>query len=162
VLPLSELWLLSEAQMRRIEPHFPLSHGIPRVDDRRIVSGLIFVNRNGLCWRDVPAGYGPHKTIYNRFIRWSRQGVFYRIFAELAAKAGMPDQLIIDATHLKALRTAASLQKRGSTQTYRAHQRRTESFADFELESGQEKQGARRGHHQGREPSKNRRGGGKG
>ena len=110
---MSELWLLSEAQMRRIEPYFPLSHGIPRVDDRRIVSGIIFVIRNGLRWRDAPAGYGPHKTIYNRFIRWSRLGVFNRIFAELAAKGGKPDRLMIDATHLKAHRTAASLQKKG-------------------------------------------------
>jgi transposase len=112
-LLLSDLWLLSEAQMRRIEPYFPLSHGIPRVDDRRIVSGIIFVIRNGLRWRDAPAGYGPHKTIYNRFIRWSRLGVFNRIFAELAAKGGKPDQLMIDATHLKAHRAAASLQKKG-------------------------------------------------
>ena len=110
---MSEVWLLSEAQMRRIEPYFPLPHGIPRVDDRRIVSGIIFVIRNGLRWRDAPAGYGPHKTIYNRFIRWSRLGVFNRIFAELAAKGGKPDQLMIDATHLKAHRTAASLLKRG-------------------------------------------------
>jgi putative transposase len=110
---LSEVWLLSEAQMRRIEPYFPLSHGIPRVDDRRIVSGIIFVIRNGLRWRDAPAAYGPHKTIYNRFIRWSRLGVFNRIFAELAAKGGKPDQLMIDATHLKAHRTAASLLKKG-------------------------------------------------
>lgn len=110
---MSEVWMLSEAQMRRIEPYFPLSHGIPRVDDRRIVSGIIFVIRNGLRWRDAPAGYGPHKTIYNRFIRWSRQGVFNRIFAELAAKGGKPDRLMIDATHLKAHRTAASLLKKG-------------------------------------------------
>jgi transposase len=107
------LWLLSEAQMRRIEPYFPLSHGIPRVDDRRIVSGIIFVIRNGLRWRDAPPAYGPHKTIYNRFIRWSRLGVFNRIFAELAAKGGKPDQLMIDATHLKAHRTTASLLKKG-------------------------------------------------
>lgn len=110
---MSDLWLLSEAQMRRIEPYFPLSHGIPRVDDRRIVSGIIFVIRNGLRWRDAPAAYGSHKTIYNRFIRWSRLGVFNRIFAELAAKGGKPDQLMIDATHLKAHRTAASLLKKG-------------------------------------------------
>jgi len=110
---MSELWLLSEGQMRRIEPYFPLSHGIPRVDDRRIVSGIIFVIRNGLRWRDAPAGYGPHKTIYNRFIRWSRLGVFNRIFAELAAKGERPDRLMIDATHLKAHRTAASLLKKG-------------------------------------------------
>lgn len=110
---MSDLWLLSEAQMRPIERYFPLSHGIPRVDDRRIVSGIIFVIRNGLRWRDAPAGYGPHKTIYNRFIRWSRLGVFNRILAELAAKGGKPDQLMIDATHLKAHRTAASLLKKG-------------------------------------------------
>ena len=110
---LSDIWLLSEAQMRRIEPYFPLSHGIPRVDDRRIISGIIFVIRNGLRWRDAPPAYGPHKTIYNRFIRWSRLGVFNRIFAELAAKGGKPDRLMIDATHLKAHRTAASLLKRG-------------------------------------------------
>ena len=97
--------------MRRIEPHFPLSHGVPRVDDRRIISGIIFVIRNGLRWRDAPAEYGPSKTIYNRFIRWSRMGVFNRIFAALSAEGGKPDQLMIDATHLKAHRTAASLLK---------------------------------------------------
>jgi len=68
-------FLLSEAQMRRIEPFFPLSHGIPRVDDRRIVSGIVYVIKHGLMWRDAPKGYGPHKTIYNRFVRWSRLGL---------------------------------------------------------------------------------------
>ena len=110
---MSEPWLLSEAQMRRIDPYFPLSHGIPRVDDWRVVSGIVYVIRGGLMWRDAPKGYGPHKTIYNRFIRWSRLGVFNRIFAELAAKAGEPDTIMIDATHLKAHRTAASLLKGG-------------------------------------------------
>ncbi|KAJ8138340.1 hypothetical protein OY671_008447 [Metschnikowia pulcherrima] len=99
--------------MRRIEPYFPSSHGIPRVDDRRIVSGIIFVIRNGSRWRDAPAGYGPHKTIYNRFIRWSRSGVFNRIFAASAAKGGKPDRSMIDATHSKAHRTAASSLKKG-------------------------------------------------
>ncbi len=110
---MAEFRWLSEAQMRRISPYFPLSHGVPRVDDRRVISGIIFVIRNGLRWRDAPAEYGPHKTIYNRFIRWSRMGVFNRIFAELAAKGGRPDTLMIDATHLKAHRTAASLLKKG-------------------------------------------------
>jgi putative transposase len=61
-------------------------------------------------WRDAPKAYGPHKTIYNRFIRWSRMGVFNRILAELAGTAGEPDRIMIDATHLKA---AASLPKGG-------------------------------------------------
>jgi len=108
-----DLYWLSEAQMRRISPYFPRSHGVPRVDDRRVISGIIFVIRNGLRWRDAPPDYGPHKTIYNRFIRWSRLGVFDRIFAELSAQAGEPDRLMIDATHLKAHRTASSLLKKG-------------------------------------------------
>ena len=110
---MDDLLLLSEAQMRRIEPYFPLSHGIARVDDRRVLSGILFVIRNGLRWRDAPAAYGPAKTIYNRFIRWSRLGVFNRIFAELAAGSDRSDRLMIDATHLKAHRTAASLLKKG-------------------------------------------------
>jgi hypothetical protein len=54
---MDDLFLLSEAQMRRIEPFFPLSHGIPRVDDRRVISGIVFVIRNGLRWRDAPRDY---------------------------------------------------------------------------------------------------------
>ena len=110
---MDNLFLLSETQMRRIERYFPLSHGMPRVDDRRVVSGIVFVIRNGLRWRDAPREYGPHKTIYNRFVRWSRLGVFNKIFAELARKAGKPARLMIDATHLKVHRTAASLLKKG-------------------------------------------------
>lgn len=71
---MSDLFWLSQTQMRQIEPYFPLSHGVPRVDDQRVISGIIFVIRNGLRWRDAPAAYGPHKTIYNRFVRWSRMG----------------------------------------------------------------------------------------
>jgi putative transposase len=108
-----DMFLLSEAQMRRIERYFPLSHGVPRVDDRRVIGGVIFVIRNGLRWRDAPREYGPHKTIYNRFVRWSRLGVFNKIFAALAAEAEKPKRLMIDATHLKAHRTAASLLKKG-------------------------------------------------
>ena len=110
---MDDLFLLSEAQMRRIAPYFPLSHGVARVDDRRVISGIIFVIKNGLRWRDAPPGYGPHKTIYNRFVRWSRLGVFNKIFGELASKAGKSSRLMIDATHLKAHRTAASLLKKG-------------------------------------------------
>lgn len=106
------IWL-TDVQMARISPYFPLSHGVARVDDRRVLSGIIFVIRNGLRWRDAPSNYGPHKTIYNRFLRWSRLGVFNKILAELAAMAGKPDQVMIDATHLKAHRTAASLLKKG-------------------------------------------------
>lgn len=110
---MSDQFWLTEAQLKRIEPHFPLSHGVPRVDDRRVVSGIIHVIRNGLRWRDAPEVYGPHKTLYNRFVRWSRMGIFDRIFANLVAEEGPPDRLMIDSTHLKAHRTAASLLKGG-------------------------------------------------
>ncbi len=77
---MSEVWMLSEAQMRRIEPYFPLSHGIPRVDDRRVLSGIVHALKSGGRWGDCPEHvYGPHKTTYNRFIRWSRLGVFNQI-----------------------------------------------------------------------------------
>ena len=104
---------LTAPQMRRLALHFPFSHGVSRVDDRRVVSGIIHVIRRGLQWRDAPAAYGPHETLYNRFVRWSRMGVFSRIFAALAGEAGEPDRLIIDSAHLRAHRTAVSLLKRG-------------------------------------------------
>jgi putative transposase len=110
---MSDQFWLSEAQLARIARFFPLSHGVPRVDDRKVISGIIHVLRNGLRWRDAPAAYGPHKTLYNRFIRWSRMGVFDRIFAALVEEGGLPDRLMIDATHLKAHRTACSLLKGG-------------------------------------------------
>jgi transposase len=99
--------------MERIRPHFPRLRGIPRVDDCRGLGGIIFVLKGGLRWRDAPPGYGPQKTLYNRFVRWSRMGVIDRIFAALATEGGPPERMMIDATHRKAHRTAASLRKRG-------------------------------------------------
>jgi transposase len=82
------------------------------------------VIKNGLQWKDAPRGYGPHKTLYNRFIRWSRLGVFDRIFAALAGEGPKPERIMIDATHLKAHRTAASPLKKGLFPApYRAHER---------------------------------------
>lgn len=109
---MTTLYLLKESQLERIKPYFPLSHGIARVDDRLVISGIIYVLRNGLQWKDAPREYGPHKTLYNRFVRWSRLGVFNRLFEELA-KGSKSERLMIDATHLKAHRTAASLLKKG-------------------------------------------------
>ena len=99
--------------MARISPFFPLAHGVPRVDDRRVVSGIVYVIRNGLRWKDAPKRYGPHKTLDNRFMRWSRLGVFDRIFAALAGRGPRPERIMIDSMYLKAHRTAASLLKKG-------------------------------------------------
>ena len=111
---MSRYFWLSEAQFSRLQPLLPNKpRGVPRVDDRRVISGIIHVIRNGLMWRDAPSEYGPHKTLYNRFVRWSEIGVFDRIFSELAAGSTTTDTVMIDATHLKAHCTAASLLKKG-------------------------------------------------
>ena len=82
------------------------------VDDRRVLSGMIFIIRDGLRWRDAPAAHGPHKTLRNRFVRWSGKGILARIFEE-PAKPPDParEVLMIGATRLKARRAALSLAK---------------------------------------------------
>jgi len=105
---------LTGVQFARLQPLLPNKpRGVPRVDDRRVISGIIHVLKNGLMWRDAPSIYGPHKTLYNRFIRWSKAGVFDRIFTTLAAMSEAIGTVMIDATHLKAHRTAASRLKKG-------------------------------------------------
>ncbi|QQX91734.1 IS5 family transposase [Gluconobacter sphaericus] len=106
---MSDLFWLTDEQMDRLRPFFPKSHGRPRVDDRRVLSGIIFVNRNGMRWRDAPREYGPHKTLYNRWKRWSDMGIFMRMMDGLSAAKVEPQTIMIDATYLKAHRTASSL-----------------------------------------------------
>ena len=83
---MTDLFLLSQAQMRRIERYFPLSHGVARVDGRRIVSAIVFVIKNGLRWRDAPPEYGPHKTIYNRFVALEPSGGLQQDFRSVGAQ----------------------------------------------------------------------------
>ena len=78
-----------------------------------MISGILHVLRNGLRWRDAPACYGPYKTLYNRFVRWSAAGVFARLFTALAAERDERGLVMLDSTHITAHRTAASLQKKG-------------------------------------------------
>jgi len=106
---MSDLYWLTDEQMARLQPYFPKSHGKPRVDDRRVLSGIVFVNRNGLRWRDATSAYGLHKTLYNRWKRWGERGVFLRMIEGLAAADAQPKTIMIDATYLKAHRTASSL-----------------------------------------------------
>jgi transposase len=105
----SDLFWLTDEQMARLRPFFPRSQGRPRVDDRRVLSGIIFINRNGLRWRDAPREYGPAKTLYNRWKRWSDKGVFVAMMDGLSAKGTERKTIMIDATYLKAHRTASSL-----------------------------------------------------
>ena len=60
------------------------------MDDRRVISGIIYVLRHGLRWKEAPNAYGPHKTLYNRCVRWSRLCVFQRIFDVLAHQGPKP------------------------------------------------------------------------
>ena len=106
---MSGLFWLTDARMARLEPFFPKPHGKPRVDDRRVLSGITFINRNGLRWRDAPAAYGPHKTLCNLWKRWSDGGIFARMMAGLAAEHVEEMTVMIDATYLKAHRTATGL-----------------------------------------------------
>lgn len=62
---MSQLFYLSSGQLERIKPFFPLSHGVSRVDDLKVLSGIIYVIKYGLQWKDAPREYGPYKTLYN-------------------------------------------------------------------------------------------------
>ena len=92
---MSDLFWLTDAQMARLEPFFPISQGTPCVDDRRVLSGIIFINRNGLRWRDAPSAYGPHKTLHNHWKEWRDKGVFAGMMAGLAAEHGEEKTLMI-------------------------------------------------------------------
>ncbi len=100
---MSNLSRLTDQQMERLQPLFPKSRGRARVDSRRVLSGIIRVKRNGLRWRDAPAAYGPPRTLYNR---WTLIGVVGRMLMELAAQGQQTETVMIDATHLRAHRTA--------------------------------------------------------
>jgi len=71
---MSILFWLTEAQMARLQPFFPKGHGKPRVDDRRALSGTIFISRNGLRSCDAPREYGPPKTLCNCWKQWGDMG----------------------------------------------------------------------------------------
>jgi transposase len=128
---MSNLFWLTDEQVERLRPFFPKSHGKPRVDDRRVLSGIIFVNRDGLRWCDALREYGPPKTLYNRWKRWGDMGVFARMMEGLASEGTEQKTIMIDVEpgvrhwsenpwrgYLKAHRTASSLRaKKGGPMT---------------------------------------------
>ena len=102
-----EFWL-NDRQWARLAPLLPSKpRGVPRVDDRRGVSGIVHVLRSGGRWADAPAAYGPRKTLYNRFVRWAARGIRRAVFDALAATGGPPAEVLLDSTHVKAHRCAA-------------------------------------------------------
>jgi transposase len=110
----SNLFWLSDEQWSSIQPFLPTDvRGKERVDDRRVISGIVFVIKSGCRWCDCPPEYGPAKTIYNRFVRWAERGVWERLFRERAARGRSTEVQMIDSTHVKAHRSAAG-GKRGN------------------------------------------------
>jgi len=102
------VYWLSDREWSVIEPLLPKGRrGAHRVDDRRVISGIIHMLHSGARWRDCPPAYGPYTTIYNRFNRWSRQGIWTDIFYALTGSTGMIGTVAVDSTHIKAHRSAA-------------------------------------------------------
>ena len=86
---------LTDDQFSKIEPHLPTdTRGKARVDDRRVISGIINVLKSGGRWIDAPPEYGPRKTLYNRYVRWAAKGVWVDLFHALAQTGGPPEQVL--------------------------------------------------------------------
>ena len=101
------LFWLSDAAWQAIEPHLPKNQpGARRVDDRRVISGILHVLKSGCRWCDCPADYGPSPTIYNRFNRWSRRGFWTKLLDALAEAGAVTKSTAIDSTYIKAQRSA--------------------------------------------------------
>ena len=104
---MSHLFWLSDAQWALIEPHVPQNQpGARRVDDRRVISGIIHVLKTGCRWCDCPPEYGPSTTIYNRFNRWSRRRFWANLVEALATSGAVTKATSIDSTYVKAHRSA--------------------------------------------------------
>ncbi len=104
---MGDFFWFSDAQWARIEPLLPTGvRGKPRVDDRRVLSGIVHALRCGGRWADCADVYGPKKTLYNRFVRWSERGIWQGIFSELAGAGDAPDRLFIDSSCIKVHRCA--------------------------------------------------------
>lgn len=105
---MADLFWLSDEAWAAIDRHLPHGKpGRPRVDDRRVISGIFHVLKTGCRWRDCPQEYGPSTTIYNRYNRWSARGIWRKMFEKIAASVPIPDELCLDSTHVKAHRSAS-------------------------------------------------------
>lgn len=104
---MASLFWLSDEAWGAIEPHLPKNQpGARRVDDRRVISGILHVLKVGCRWCDCPAEYGPSTTVYNRFNRWSRRGFWLRLLNALVDTGAVTRSTAIDSTYIKAQRSA--------------------------------------------------------
>tara|TARA_R110002073_G_scaffold220024_1_gene380236 strand:+ start:9269 stop:9616 length:348 start_codon:yes stop_codon:yes gene_type:complete len=86
------------------------SRGVKRVCDRRILNGIFYALRTGCPWRDLPGRYGPYTTVYNRFNRWTKAGVWNRIMDAVVDAYG-GDIVMIDGTSVRVHHAAATVKK---------------------------------------------------
>ena len=113
---------LSDEQFSKIAPFLPTdTRGKARVDDRRVISGIVHVLKSGGRWIDAPDAYGPRKTLYNRFVRWSAKDVWTQLFQTLSAAGGPPAEVLLDSSAVKAHRCAAG--GKGGSETRRSDAR---------------------------------------
>ena len=116
-----DLFWLSDDAWSALEPHLPKNQpGARRVDDRRVISGILHILKTGGRWRDVPPQYGPAKTIYNRYTRWARRGVWQRIFAKVAAAGPIFERLESEIAMEEAKHSADDAVSRGTGDCGRA------------------------------------------
>lgn len=89
---------LTDGEWSIIEPLLPNKpRGVPRVDDRRVLNGILWRFRTGSPWAEIPERYGPSTTCYNRFVRWRKAGVWDRLLAAVSA-AFEGEIVMIDST----------------------------------------------------------------
>ena len=127
---MSILFWLTDEQWAAIEPHLPRNQpGARRVDDRRVISGILHVLKTGCRWCDCPAPYGPSTTIYNRFNRWSRRRFWVALLEALAVSGAVIKSTAIDSTYIKAQRSAfgGTGGKKNRRSVFRAAARRPRS-----------------------------------
>lgn len=103
---------LTDFEWEAIRPHLPNKpRGVPRVDDRRVLNGIFWCLRSGAPWADMPARYGPPTTVYNRFNRWRKAGVWDRLM-EAITKAYDGNVQMIDTSVVRVHQQGATA-KRG-------------------------------------------------
>lgn len=130
---MADFFWFSDAQWARIEPLLPTDvRGKPRVDDRRVLSGIVHALRCGGRWVNCADVYGPKKTLYNRFVRWSERGIWEGIFSALAGAGDAPDRLFIDSSSSRST-AAPVVEKGGFGSWYRPHERWTQHQAPRRL-----------------------------
>jgi transposase len=121
------LFWLTDEQWVAIKPQLPTDvRGKKRADDRRVISGILHVLKSGCRWCDCPPEYGPHTTIYNRFVRWAKRGVWEQLFNALASRGRSTGTQMIDSTHVKAHRSASG--GKGGSKTRRSGARAADAI----------------------------------